>query len=417
MTPTRREFLSATGAALLTGTHSAARVAPPALGKAEHCIFLWMGGGMAHVDTFDPKRRGDPKSRKPGSDYDSIATAVPGVRVCEHLKRTANLLDRMTILRTVTHNTIDEHATATYFVHTGRMISDTIRYPSIGSLVAHEKKAPDNLPPYVVIGIPNVSREPGFLGPKCGYLSVTETDKGPGGFARPDDVSESRQQRRDALVAALRGPSRDVAPQAEAAEAYRRLAGPGFLNLFDLSREPAELRRAYGGDFGQRCLLARRLVGAGVRFVEVSFTLQFVNGAGWDTHLEVQQKQHLLVKELDAAYATLLGDLEKHRLLDKTLVVIATEFGRPPEFDARGGRGHQSRGFSMVLAGGGLRHRGAIGATDELAKKIVSRPISVPDFHATICAALRIDPSKELYDGPRPVPITDGGKPVVELFA
>lgn len=410
--PTRRDFL-ASSALGLPSLALASR--PPLAGRAEHCLFLWMGGGMAHIDTFDPKRRGDPKTRKPGSDYDSIPTAVSGVRVCEHLKQTANLMDRMTAIRTVTHGTIDEHATATFFVHTGRMVSETIRYPSIGSLVVHQKPAAADVPGYVVIGTPNVSRDPGFLGPKCGYLSVTETTTGPSGFARADDVTDERQQRRDALLGSLKAdPS--VTPQVEAAAAFRKLAGPQFLKLFDLNEEKAELRQSYGGEFGQRCLLARRLVGAGVRFVEVSFHLQFVNGAGWDTHLEVQQKQHLLVKELDAALSTLLRDLEARKLLDKTLVVIATEFGRPPEFDARGGRGHQSKGYTMVLAGGGLKHRGALGETDELAKTIVNRPVTVPDFHATTCAALGIDPHKELFDGSRPVPITDGGKPVAELF-
>lgn len=415
MTPTRRDFLAATAAVALPGLATARRPT----GTAEHCILLWMGGGMCHLDTFDPKRRGDPKAKKPGSDYDSIPTAVPGVRVCEHLKKTADVMDRVTAVRTVTHSTLDEHATATFFVHTGRAVSETIRYPSIGGIVAHEKPAAANLPPYVVIGTPNVSRDPGFLGPKCGYLTVQETTAGPSGFARADDVTDARQQRRDDLLAATRAKAASdptLAPQLEAADAFRRLAGPQFLKLFDLAGEPSTLRESYGDAFGQRCLLARRLVGAGVRFVEVAFHMQFVNGAGWDTHLEVQEKQHLLVKELDAAYSTLIVDLERHKLLDKTLVVIATEFGRPPEFDARGGRGHQSKGFTMVLAGGGLRHRGAYGATDELGKTIVEKPVTVPDFHATVCAALGIDPHKELFDGNRPVPITDGGKPIAELL-
>ena len=408
---TRRDFLGTTAALATVG-------ARPPLVKAEHCIFLWMGGGMCHLDTFDPKRRGDWKAKKPGSDYDAIDTVVPGVKVCEHLKETAKLMDRATAVRAVTHNTIDEHATATYFVHTGRTVSETIRYPSIGSRVVHEKPSPADVPGYVVVGIPNVSRGPGFLGPKAGYLYVTETNQGPAGFARHDDVNDARQLRRDELLSTVRGKPSDaaVAAQEEAAAAFRKLAGPSFLKLFDLSDEPAALRQSYGGDFGQRCLLARRLIGAGTRFVEVSFNLQFVNGAGWDTHQEVQQKQHLLVKDLDAAFSTLLHDLEERKLLDKTLVVIATEFGRPPEFDGGGGRGHQSKGFTMVLAGGGLKHRGAFGATDELGKTIVENPVSVPDFHATICTAMGVDPRKELFDGNRPVPITDGGMPITELL-
>ncbi|MFN9460584.1 MAG: DUF1501 domain-containing protein, partial [Acidobacteriota bacterium] len=189
------------------------------------------------------------------------------------------------------------------------------------------------------------------------------------------------------------------------------------LNVFDLNRDSATLRQAYGSEFGQRCLLARRLVQSGVRFVEVSYNLNFLNGSGWDTHNDGQRNQHLLIQDLDQSFATLLQDLERNRMLDTTLVVIATEFGRPPEFDAGGGRGHQSEAFSILLAGGGLKTGQAIGTTDELSKKVVDRPVTVPDLHATIHRALGIDPHKNLYAGDRPVPITDQGKPVTEAFS
>ncbi len=202
-------------------------------------------------------------------------------------------------------------------------------------------------------------------------------------------------------------------------EASRRgfeLAGPEFLSAFELAGEPADLRAAYGDEFGQRCLLARRLVERGSRFVEVSFNMGFVNGTGWDTHNQGQQKQHLLIDGLDRAFSTLLVDLEEKRLLDKTLVVIATEFGRPAQFDAGGGRGHHADAFSMVLAGGGLRTGQVIGRTNELAMKAESRRVSVPDWFATIYAALGIDYTDELYAGDRPVPLTDRGQPIAELF-
>ncbi len=154
-----------------------------------------------------------------------------------------------------------------------------------------------------------------------------------------------------------------------------------------------------------------------MRFVEVSSNLNFVNGTGWDTHNEGQLKQHELIEELDQALSTLIVDLEKHKLLDRTLIVVATEFGRPPEFDAGGGRGHHSKAFSCLLAGGGLKTGQVVGVTDELGRLLVERPVSVPDLHATIHWALGIDPAKELYAGDRPVPITDGGVPVREVFA
>ena len=188
------------------------------------------------------------------------------------------------------------------------------------------------------------------------------------------------------------------------------------MDLFQLNREPAALRESYGSEFGQRCLLARRLVQAGVRFIEVSYNLNFINGTGWDTHNEGQQNQHKLICGLDQALAALLTDLENHKLLDTTLVVVGTEFGRPPEFDSRGGRGHHPDVFSIFLAGGGLRSGQVIGESDELGSKIATRPVSVPDLHATLYCALSVDPSKELYDGNRPVPITDQGQPITELF-
>ena len=187
--------------------------------------------------------------------------------------------------------------------------------------------------------------------------------------------------------------------------------------MFNLESESSDKRLAYGTEFGQRCLLARRLVQSGVRFVEVSFNLNFLNGTGWDTHNDGQLRQHLLIQDLDKAFATLVTDLEQNHLLDSTLVVIATEFGRPAEFDSGGGRGHQPQAFSGVLAGGGLKTGQAIGQTDDLAKEILDTPITIPDLHATIHCALGIRPSRRLFAGDRPIPITDHGKPVRQCFS
>jgi len=195
-----------------------------------------------------------------------------------------------------------------------------------------------------------------------------------------------------------------------------RLSGPDFMKVFDLEGEPAALRNRYGQAFGQRCLLTRRLFQAGVRFVEVSHNMNFRNGTGWDTHNDGQLNQHLLIQELDQALATLIADLEQHRMLEKTLIVINSEFGRPAQFDSGGGRGHHSKNFSAVLAGGGLNHCGAYGVSDELAMNAVADPVSVPDLFATILATLQIDPHQNLYDGDRPVPITDQGTPLASLF-
>ncbi len=426
----RRSFLHRTG--LLAGGASITSLAQRASatptvahfpkGKAEHCIYLWLGGGMAQVDTFDPKSKGDSSAnpKKPGSEYDSIETAVPGLRFTEHLSRSAKLAERLTVVRSVNHHVIDEHAFATNLVHTGRIISGSTTYPSLGSIISHARGAANpTVPAYILIGYPNVSRGPGFLGSKAGFVYLTDTESGPAGFSRPKGVDSERAARRQALLVPLSNRVVTDSVPAQYLEAQRealRLAGPEFMHHFNLSQESADLRESYGGEFGQRCLLARRLVQAGVRFIEVSHNLNFINGTGWDTHNEGQKNQHILIHELDVALSALLSDLEQKKLLDKTLVVVATEFGRPATYDGRGGRGHQGTAFSMVLAGGGLRHTGSYGVTDELSKNVVENPVSVPDFLATIFATLGIDPHMDIYDGARPVPITDMGKPMEKLF-
>jgi len=391
-------------------------------GKAEHVVSIWLGGGMGQIDTFDPKAKGDPKAKKPGSYYDSIDTAVAGVQLCEHLPLLSERMERITAVRTTNHDVIDEHAAATNRMHTGRSISGTVTYPSIGSLISHERGAlDDKVPPYVLIGYPNITRGPGFLGAKHGYLYLTDTSRGPMGLSRPDGISSARQARREALLGGLHrdgsGISESVRQYQEAIEQSLNLSGPEFNRVFQINNEPDDLRNRYGGEFGQRCLLSRRLIERGVRFIEVSHNLNFLNGAGWDVHNSGIVDQHQLIRELDSAVGTLMDDLDEKGLLDKTLIMITTEFGRPPEFDSGGGRGHQGSAFSSVLAGGGLNHLGAYGVTDELSKKIVSDPVSIPDFFATVCCALQVDHAKNLYDGDRPVPITDQGQPIGKLFS
>ena len=431
---TRREFLSRAGVAAsavgLCGVGLPVHAGPKERreypkGKAEHCIFIWLGGGAAHIDTWDPKRLGDPAKKIAGSAYPAIKTAIPGVQVCEHLKHTADVLDRFVLLRTVNHTIIDEHSAATNFVHTGRKPTGTIAYPSIGSLVAQQKGSVGNgIPPYVLIGYPNLMRGPGFLGAKHGYVYLTDTEKGPAGLTRPSYVTTSRQSDRERMLEQMRAGFRarnpedkTIAEYDDAVGASLNLAKGDFMRAFQLGAEPATLRQNFGGEFGQRCLLARRLVQTGVRFVEVSFNLNFINGTGWDTHNQGQKNQHILIQQLDQGLAALVRDLEKNKLLDSTLVVVASEFGRPPEFDGGGGRGHWGKAFTIALAGGGLKTGQAIGETDELGKLPVKNPLSVPDAHATIHCALGINPARLLYDGDRPVPITDMGEPALGAFA
>jgi hypothetical protein len=203
--------------------------------------------------------------------------------------------------------------------------------------VAHQRgAAADGIPPYVVIGYPNVTRGPGFLGAKHGYVYLTDTEAGPSGLTRPG-IHQRRPAgpaRRfvDAIEEGLLRPSQGRQNAGGLRRGDRgefQIVARRFHEAFQLSGEPDSLRAAYGSEFGQRCLLSRRLVQRGVRFIEVSFNLNFINGTGWDTHLEGQLNQHLLIQDLDRSVSNLVLDLERHKLLDKTLIVIATEFGRP----------------------------------------------------------------------------------------
>lgn len=421
----RRQFLRSSaavaGAMSVPGLQAANSVP---LGKAEHCVMLWLGGGMSQIDTFDPKAMGDAKAKKSGSYYPAIDTSVPGVQVCEHLSKTARLMEHVTAVRSLHHDVVDEHAAATNRMHTGRPTSGTVTYPSLGSIVAHQRGAvAEGVPAYLLIGYPNITRGPGFLGPEAGFVYLTDIESGPAGLARPGWLGESRISRRENLLNTVRGGAaerfgndRKFSEYDTALQESLRLAGPDFMNVFNLEDESADLRNAYGSEFGQRCLLTRRLFQAGVRFVEVSYSDNFKNGTGWDTHNDGQLNQHLLIQDLDAALSTLITDLETHGLLDKTIILINSEFGRPGGFDSGGGRGHQSKVFTNVIAGGGLQHTGAWGVTNEVSEEIVENPVSAPDFFATALAALQIDPTQNLYDGDRPVPITDMGKPISQLF-
>ena len=385
---------------------------------------LWLGGGMSQIDTFDPKPLGDAKIKKAGGYYESIDTSVPGVQVCQHLKKTAKLMEHLTAVRFLHHDVVDEHAAATNRMHTGRPTSGTVTYPSLGSIVAHKRgAAADGVPSYAVLGYPNIVRGPGFLGPEAGFIYTTDLKSGPAGLARPKWLSTFRNSRRQELLEKVRKGGKQRFPKDEKFSEYDaalqesiRLSGPEFMKTFNLESEPA--------DFGA---FLRQRIRTALPFGETPFPVgcsirgsflqrQFQNGTGWDTHNAGQLKQHLLIEDLDDALSSLILDLKNHHLLEKTVILINSEFGRPGGFDSGGGRGHQSKCFTNVIAGGGLNHRGAYGLSNEVSEKIVENPVSVPDFFATALTALQVDPSEYLYDGDRPVPITDGGKAIPALL-
>ena len=230
----RRSFLQSTaaaGAALGLGAWPSRGLAkaPYPKGKAEHCIMLWLGGGAAQTDTWDPKRLGNPRRRRAGSAYPAIETAVKGVKVAEHLPQSARIMDRCNLMRTVHHSVIDEHAAATNRMHTGRPTSGTIQYPSFGSIVSAQKgPAGKNVPTYVVMGYPNLARDPGFLGARHGYIYLTETATGPNGLVPPPGVDAKRMDRRRRLMEKLRESYAARHGGDEAIQSYAQVSADAF---------------------------------------------------------------------------------------------------------------------------------------------------------------------------------------------
>lgn len=412
---TRRGFLSlaASGAALggwfdRLAAHAAEQPA------AKSCILLWMSGGPSHLDTFDLKPEAPDRIR---GEFQPIHTTVPGIQISEHFPRFARVIEHAALLRSM--STVEsDHQLATYHVHTGyQKRAGGITFPSLGAIASHELGRRDfPLPNFVCLGAgPRHATRSGFLGPEHQPLDVTDPDHGTD-FLEPL-TSRADFQRQLALLRGL-----DAAFQqsyrAEAAEAHRsalersvRLMSAEQKRAFDLSLEADEARDRYGrGSFGQGCLMARRLVEAGVRFVEVIMG----GGVGWDTHQGNFPRTRALSAEADAGMAELVEDLRQRGRLDSTLVIWMGEFGRTPQITSGGGRNHWSRAWSSVLAGGGIRGGQVIGRTDRDAAEVVERPIGVADFLATVCTILGIDYTRRnrAAGTERPIPIVDTSKPV-----
>uniref|UniRef100_A0A7C4QUL2 DUF1501 domain-containing protein n=1 Tax=Schlesneria paludicola TaxID=360056 RepID=A0A7C4QUL2_9PLAN len=386
-------------------------------GKA--LILLWMDGGPSQYDTFSPKIGS--KYQGPAS---AIPTRVPGIHIADFWPETARVADRLAIIRSM-RTTEAEHDRAITLVRTGYPPNPALRYPTFGSLVAREREDVSfDFPAFVRIGKPRIKTrdvDAGVLGVRYASFNVDQAGQLPPNV-RPL-VSEEVLRRRLALAArfdaefAAAGAGAEVAEKQSVYERTARFVLSPRLSTFHLDDEPPALRDAYGRtNFGQGCLLARRLVEQGVSFVEVISTGDR-NDAGWDTHNNGFRDQPYLCAECDPALATLVLDLEQRGLLEHTLVVWMGEFGRTPKIKPDGGRDHYSKGWPVVLAGGGVRGGQVIGATDADGLDVTDRPVSVPDLCRTFCRVLGIDPDKEYVtsDG-RPIRLVDGGSVVEELF-
>jgi len=391
---------------------------------ARSVILLWMQGGPSHIDTLDPKPEAPVEIR---GEFGVISTVLPGVQICEHLPGLARNLDKLTIVRSgYSYNA--GHGIADAYMLSGWRFSPTTVYPSMGSVVARELPPNPGMPPYMQLG-GHVDQKSG--GGLAGYLGnehnpfVMMSDPNSehfsvDGITLPGGLTASRFARRRRMLDRYDHWQKRVEGQISDSGAMDRfyekafgiVTSPRAKHAFDLSNEDPRLRDRYGrNNFGQSCLLARRLVEAGVRFVTVSF-------GGWDTHQQnFTSLKGSLLPRLDAGYSTLLADLQGRGLLDQTIVVWMGDFGRTPKINSAAGRDHWAGSTVFGIGGGGIRVGDVCGKSDRYAEQPTTRMVQAEDIVATIFSRLGI-PLDGHYTAPdgRPFPVNPGGRVLEELF-
>jgi uncharacterized protein (DUF1501 family) len=379
--------------------------------KPKSCILLWMNGGPSHLETFDPK-----PGTSTGGSTKSIKTNVPGIEIAEGFQQVAEIASELAILRGLTSKE-GNHQRAQYLLHTGYAPNPTITHPSLGSWVNMELGTPKaDLPNFVSISGPSIGA--GFLGVQYAPFVVQNPSQPPQNINYARNVTTERfDMRRNALNQLENqflnetGDPKVKGRQEVYSKAIRMMRSPN-LKAFDLSTEPDAVKAAYGeNNFGKGCLIARRLVESGVRFVEVVQD-------GWDTHQDGFNRTKKLLGNVDPAMATLIKDLKQRDMLDNTLVIWMGEFGRTPKINGNEGRDHYPQAWNAALAGGGVRKGIVYGATDEAGAKVVDKPTQVPDLFATIATLLGMSPSKTMMTPVgRPISLTEKGTPVRDLIA
>ena len=380
---------------------------------AKNVIYLYMSGGQSHMDTWDPK-----EGVETAGPTKPIKTSADGVRISEYLPRTADQMHHAAVINSLS-STQGAHEQGNYIMHTSYAMRGTIRHPAMGAwLNVLQGGGNTSLPNYVFVG--NDSRHPGagFFPAANSPLFVNNPENGlknvklqPG---LTDDKFQARMRLADELDADFRStfPQRNVKAYTDMYDNAMTMMKSEDLKAFDLTEEPADLRKSYGKEpFGQGCLLARRLVERGVRFVEVSL-------GGWDTHNANFVRVPELCETLDKALSTLLQDLSSRGLLEETLVVVTSEFGRTPTINQNVGRDHYPKAFSCVMAGGGIKGGQTYGKTDKEGREVVENKVEVPDVNATIAYALGL-PLDQIIFSPskRPFTIADKGQPLTSLFS
>ena len=375
------------------------------------CILLWMGGGPSQLDTFDPKPGTDS-----GGETRAIDTSVPGIQVAHHFPQVARVMKDVALIRSMT-NKEGNHQRATYQMHTGYTPSGTVKHPNFGSVVAAELgDLKFDLPHIVCIGRDDTTNA-GILGVKYEAFRVPDPLKPP--LNTSLSVPSGRFVRRLNLMHSLEvggfGNSGGLDRVKEHHEIYKQTASmvlSPHMRAFDIASEDPKTRASYGETpFGQGCLLARRLVEAGVTFVEV-------RSNGWDNHANVTDAVAKNAASVDPGFGSLVADLKRRGMLDRTLVVWMGEFGRTPKINPGAGRDHFPRVFSVALAGGGVKGGQVIGASTPDGSGVKDRPVNVTDLLSSFCRSLKIDPKKEnISPQGRPIKVVDGGQPIPELFA
>lgn len=389
-------------------------------GTAKSVIHIFLPGGIAHQESFDPKPFAPIEYR---GEMTPVASAIPGEYFGETLPRIASIADKLCIVRSMTHGEA-AHERGTHNMFTGYRPSPALQYPSIGSVVSHEYGPRHDLPPYVCI--PNQPNE--FAG--SGYLSSAfapfslGSDPAAGGFRvrdldLPGGVDNSRFATRRSMLEAVNAhfSKREQADGLVAMNtfydrAYSLISSASARAAFDIEQEPAAIRDEYGrNEAGARMLLARRLVQSGVRLVNLTYS-------GWDHHNSIAASFRGQMPAFDQAFSTLIRDLERSGMLSETLVMVSSEFGRTPKINANAGRDHYPKVFSVALAGGGIKAGAIYGSSNATASEPDDKPIGPEDLFTTIYHCLGIVADKELMaPGDRPIEIIDGGKVVRELLA
>jgi hypothetical protein len=420
----RRQFLAvgvAGGLSLPAVLRAAeeARQSRKRAAEETNAIFLWLGGGPAHLDMFDPKPDAPAEVR---GEFNVIDTSLPGCRLSELFPRLARQLHKTTLIRSVTHN-IGSHAPGSLYLLAGSKPLPSLKYPTYGAVVTKEKKTVQDMPPFVAVPFePSESPGAGYLGVAYNSFSVNADPAKPTFNVRaislPDGTSVERVSRRNELRERLDRTFDDAKADEVISgldrfeqQAFDIVRSPRARRAFDLDQEPAQLRDRYGRTtFGQGCLLARRLVESGCRFVTVNTT-------NWDTHGQnFPRLKDNLVPPVDHGLAALLEDLDTRGLLETTIVYLVGEFGRTPKINKNAGRDHWPYSMFALLAGGRLPRGMVYGATDPGGERPREKPVSPDDVAATFYTALGIDPKKE-YHTPtgRPIQIVHEGTPIMEL--